>query len=163
MTIDPSLSTAAALWGAGLSTLLAVLSIVPSKPKFHVEPSSLSGEDLTVRIVNPAKRMRFVRVLWCFPFPGSEKTLPIYTDEILKESPLYDVGRRRPLWIALKSESEAMVRMNWIMKYPESLKNRWLVVFGWQGSWIVPLWVPVPVFISTKRAERLNAARSADL
>jgi hypothetical protein len=37
--------------------------------------------------------------------------------------------------------------------------NRWLVFFGWQGSWIVPVWVPVPVYVSTARAKRLNDAQ----
>jgi hypothetical protein len=154
MTIDPFWTSVAALWGAVLSTVLAVLSIVPPWPKFHVEPKSLAGDDLTVRIVNPAKRMRFVRVLWCFP---SEKTLPIYTDEMLKVSPLYKDRRRGPLWIALKSESEAMVRMTWTMKDSESSQDWWLVIFGWQGAWIVPwIWMPVFVYVSTARAKRLN-------
>jgi hypothetical protein len=160
MTLGPFWTSAAAVWGAVLSTVLAVLSIVPPWPKFHVEPKSFGGEDLTIRIVNPAKRMRFVRLCRCVPLNREKKTLAIYTDEMLKESPLYDGGRRRPLWIALKSESEAMVRMTWTMKDSESSKDRWLVIFGWQGAWIVPwIWVPVFVYVSTARAKRLNVAK----
>jgi hypothetical protein len=151
MTISPFWTSVAALWAAFLSTWLALPSIL----KFHVEPKTKSGDDLTVRIVNPTKRMRFVRQLCCFPFPGSGKTLPVYTDQMLKDSP----GRRGRLWIALKSESEAMVHMNWIMESEVRANNRWLVIFGWQGAWIVPwVWVPVPVYVSTARANRLNAA-----
>ena len=151
MTIDPFWTSAAAIWGAGLSTLVVVLSIVPSRPRFHVEPRSQRGDDLTVRIVNPAKRMRFVRQLCCWPFPGSEKTLPIHTDE----SPGW-LARR---WIALKSESETTVYMTWVIGEPRP-SNRWLVIFGWRGAWIVPwIWVPVPVYVSTGRAKRLNDAQ----
>ncbi len=94
--------------------------------------------------------------------------MPIYTNEMLKDSPLYDrdqqlggqqLARRRPLWIALKSNSEETVSMNWIMP-PVSQKNRWLVIFSWQGAWIVPwIWVPVFVYVSTARAKRLNVAK----
>ena len=151
MTISPFWTSVAALWGAVLSTWLAL----PSRLKFHVEPGTKSGDDMTVRIVNPTHRMRFVRLLCYIPFPGSQKPLSIYTDEMLKDSPLYG-ARRRPLWIALKSESEKTVSMKWIMP-PVSQRDRWLVIFGWQGAWIVPwIWAPVFVYISTARAKRLD-------
>ena len=80
MTIDPFWTSVAALWGAVLSTVLAVLSIVPPRPRFHFEPGDQPISDLTVRIVNPAKRMRFVRELGRIRFPGSEKaSLSVWT------------------------------------------------------------------------------------
>jgi hypothetical protein len=97
--------------------------------------------------------MRLVRELWRIRFWGAERPLGVFTDE----SAPVDYGKPGSLWIAIKSESEATVKVNCIDNRTGS-KNRWLVVFGWQGSWIVSFWVPVPVFISTARAERLNAA-----
>jgi len=111
MTIDLSWRDVAALWGAGLSTFLAIVGILPSRPRFHVEPGDQPGtaSDLTVRVVNPSKHMRFVKELWRLPFPGSEKGLGVYTDKTAPD----DIMER--LWLAIKSESEATVNVNCII------------------------------------------------
>jgi hypothetical protein len=38
---------AAAIWGAGLSTVMAVMRLLPSRPRFHVEPGERPISDLT--------------------------------------------------------------------------------------------------------------------
>jgi hypothetical protein len=145
---------AAAIWGAMLSTVMAVMRLLPSRPRFHVEPGEQPISDLTIRVANPSKGMCFVRELWRLPFPGTERPLGVYTGK----TPMADVGATGSLWIAVKSESEVAIIVN-CMDERSGPKNRWLLVFGWQGSWFVPTWAPVPVFISTKRAKRLNAAK----
>jgi hypothetical protein len=160
MTIDPFWRDAAALWGAALSTLLAIGGILSYRPRFHVEPSNQGGVDLTVRIVNPSKRMRFVKELWRFPpFGTPRRALGVYTDRTLE---MGVAGEPGSLWLAIKGEDAVTVMVNCLVN-PKTVGNaRWLVIFGWQGSWVVSwFWLPIPVFLSTSRANRLNAAELA--
>ena len=98
-----------------------------------------------------------MRELWRIPFSGTERPLGVYTGK----TQMADVGVPGSLWIAVKSESEVSILVN-CMDDRAGPKNRWLLVFGWQGSWFVPVWVPVLVFVSTKRAKRLKVAKVAD-
>lgn len=145
---------AAALWGAGLSTFLALASLLPSRPRFHVEPGEPPGIDLLIRVVNPAKRMCFVRELWRVQLGGPDRSLGVYT----VKTPSAEVGVPGSLWISIESEDETRVVVNCI-DGRTGFENCWLIVFGWQGPWLLPVWVPVPVLVSTARARRLNAAR----
>jgi hypothetical protein len=154
MTIDLSLRDVVAIWGAGLSTILLLLKVLPSRPRFHVEPGERQVCDLTIRIANPAKGMCFVRECWRIRAPRSERSLGVFTDKTIA-----DAGKTGSLWITIRSESEVTVKVNCLLNRDGGPKCRWLVIFGWQGSWIVPLWVPVPVYVSTGRANRLNTAR----
>jgi hypothetical protein len=154
MTMDPAWRDFAALWGAGLSTLLVLAKLLPSRPRFHLEPGDRPSSDLTLRIINPSKNMRLVRELFRYQLSGSEKALGIYTGK----TPLDLAGVPGSLLVAIKGEHEKEVSINCVINQDQTENNRWLVCFGWQGQWIIPIWFPVLVFISTKRASRLNAA-----
>ena len=154
MTIDPTWRDFAAVWGAGVSTLLVLTKLLPSRPRFHLEPGDQPSSDLTLRIINPSKSMRFVRELFRYQLSGSQKAFGIYTGK----TPLYLAGVPGSLLIAVKGEEEKEVSINCIINQDQTENNRWLVCFGWQGQWIIPVSIPAPMFISTKRATRLNAA-----
>jgi hypothetical protein len=152
MTMDFSWRDVAALWGAGLSTWLAIVRSLPPRPRFYIEASNQAGADLIIRVVNPSKRTRLVKVLCRLRSLGTEPTLGVYIDPS---------EAQEPLRVAIKSEAEATITVNCLINRDRAgQKNYWLVIFGWQGSWAVPwLWVPVPVFVSTPRANRLKAAK----
>ena len=154
MTIDPAWRDFAAIWGAGLSTLLVLVKLLPTRPRFHLEPGERPSSDLTLRVINPAKSMRLVRELFRWHISGSQNALGIYTGK----TPLDQAGVPGSLLIAIKGEDEKSVRINCIINQDRTENNRWLVCLGWQGQWVIPMWLPVPVLISTRRAERLNTA-----
>jgi hypothetical protein len=155
MVIDPGWRDFAAIWGAGLATALALGKFLPARPRFHVEPGDKPVSDLTIRIINPAKRMCFVRELGRWHIGGPQKALGIYTGS----TPMDQVGVPGSLFIGLKGEDEREVRVNCIINNNLGENNRWLIWFGWQGGWVLPVWFPVPVFVSTKRAAKINEAR----
>jgi hypothetical protein len=154
MTLDLSWRDLAAVWGAALSTLLVLAKLLPSKPTFHVEPGEKPITDLTIRIINPSKSMCLVRELFRLQLGGPQRALGVYTGR----TPLEGAGVPGALLISIRGEEERAVMINCIINQDVGENNRWLVCFGWQGAWVIPLWLPVPVYISTKRAIRLNTA-----
>ena len=134
MTIDPTWRDVAAVWGAGLSTLLVLAKLLPSRPRFHLEPGYWPSSDLTLRIINPSKNMRLVRELFRFQLGGSQKALGIYTGK----TPLDLAGVPGSLLVGIKGEEEKEVKINCIINQDQTENNRWLVCFGWQAPSIIP-------------------------
>jgi hypothetical protein len=97
--------------------------------------------------------MCFVRELFRIHLTGKENALGIYTEK----SKMHEVGRRGALWAYIEANGKKDVRINCVIN-KQSENNRWLICFTWQGGWFIPVGIPVLVYISTKRAERINAA-----
>ena len=62
MTTPPEWSwrDVAAVWGAGLSTVLALSRLLIPRPVFHIEPAQKPAGDLLLSIVNPDRKMVLV-------------------------------------------------------------------------------------------------------
>jgi hypothetical protein len=90
-----------------------------------------------------------------YPLNGDRKNaLGIYTGK----SKMEEIGQPGALWAYIEGEGKKEIRINCIINQRTTENNRWLVYFTWQGSWFLPIGFPALVYISTKRAERINAA-----
>jgi len=158
MTIDPAFRDVAAIWGAGLSTLILLAKLLPSRPLFLLEPGQPPTADLTVRIINPSKSMRLVRERYRWKLTGQGRVIGVFT----RRSRLSDAGIPGTLVLALKGESEATVLINCLGDRDQPDVGRWLICFVWRGSWMIPVGIPAFIFVSTARAKQLNAAIQAD-
>lgn len=159
--VDLSWKDVAALWGAGLSTWLALTRLLPSRPRLHVEPPEdtflnrtvIEGDDVkfataVIRVVNPAKRMVYVRDLLRVRLRGSVNEIALHTGK----SSLALSGRPGSLRLLLppeaQTEAEAMFDEDTV----------WLVVFVWQQPWLMPVWMPVVLVVSGERIKRYRDA-----
>lgn len=155
MTIDPSWRDFAAVWGAALSTLIVLARIIPSRPQFEIEPGKPPISDLILRIINPAKNMRLVRKSFRMKISGGESAIGIYTGK----SKINEIGVPGTLLFAIKGEDEREVMIIFENDKAKNRYGRWIVCFTWRGGgWLFPFAIPAFVYISTKRAARLNAA-----
>ena len=145
----------AAIWGAGLSTFLALTKLLPSKPMFHLEPGDPPSSDLTLRIMNPGKRMLIVRERFRWRIAGAEDVLGIFTER----SRLDQMGVPGTLVVAVPSEGETLVSINCLSRrVGAEADSQWLLVFAWSAGWLLPLSIPALVYVSSKRARELDAA-----
>lgn len=142
-----SLRDIAAIWGAGLSTLLALSYFLPARPYFHLEPGEMN--DLRIRIVNPARDMVFVREWFRFRLGGSETALGVFSDG----SRFEDMGRSGTVHVGIPGEGSGYITVNTLK--PGSI---WLVVLRWRRQWLLPIWIPKVVFLSGHRAAEMKAA-----
>ncbi|NUJ81422.1 hypothetical protein HUN39_15595 [Methylocystis sp. FS] len=153
MTIDPEWRDFAAIWGAVLSSLLALARFLPDRPQFEIEPGKSVPCDLILRIINPAKSMRLVRDLCRIKIGrGGANVIGLY----IEKTRLIDTGIPGTLLLAIKAESEREVMINCLSE--KDKPSRWLILFLWRGSWFLPIYFPAFVYVSTKRATKLNAA-----
>lgn len=144
----------AAIWGAGLSTLLALGALLPSRPRFEIEPGEPPSSDLTLRISNPSTRHRLVRDVWRANLAGSSHSLGLYT----RQTRLIDAGIAGSLNLLVRSGEEKVVQINCVEDRAGSC-GRWLILFIWRGNWLLPVGFPVLVYVSTRRAAKLNSAK----
>jgi hypothetical protein len=151
---DISWKDAAAIWGAGLSTLIVLTKLLPSRPVFLVEPGDAPVSDLTIRIINPAKSMRIVRERFRVKLWGRGTVIGVYS----RKSRMMDAGVPGTLVLAVKGESETSVSVNCATERDQQGSGGWLICFTWRGSWLIPLGIPAFVLVSTKRAALFNAA-----
>ena len=154
MTIDPSWRDFAAVWGAVLSTLIVLARLIPSRPQFEIEPGKPPTSDLILRIINPAKSMRLIRECFRVKISGGGSVLGVYTGK----SRMCDAGVPGTLLLAIKGEDEKEVMINCLSDKDQNGNGRWILCFTWRGGWLLPFAIPAFVYVSTKRAARLNAA-----
>lgn len=139
--------TVAAVWGAALSTWLAVTKLLPDRPRFYVEPDPSriidrdSPADAVLRIVNPAKRMVFLQLWACLSLPprGGDGSLVVHMRGDMRN------GVERRLRLAVPGETVIKADIVW------GHEGRWLLVFLWEHTWLLP--VPLPSFavVSTRQ------------
>jgi hypothetical protein len=149
----------AALWGAGLSTLIVLTRLLPTRPLFFLEPrpGDDSTTDAIIRIINLDKSMRLVRERYRWRLTGKGRFIGVFT-----KSRTDDAGKPGTLLLAVKGESEATVKINCFNAYDHKGTSRWLLCFTWRGAWLLPISIPHFVYLSTKRVEQLNAALPDD-
>jgi hypothetical protein len=150
----------AALWGAGLSTLIVLTRLLPTRPLFFLEPRPRddSTTDAIIRIINPEKSMRLVRECYRWRLTGNGTVIGVFT----RKSRLCDAGVAGTLLLAVKGESETTVKINCFKERDHKGTSRWLLCFTWRGAWLFPIGIPHFVYLSTKRIEQLNAALPDD-
>jgi len=151
----------AAVWGAGLSTWLAVSRWLPDRPRLHLEPPEdafrsttvIDGTEVRVggvviRIVNPAKRMAYVRDWKRIKLRGSVRVIALHT----RKSKLSEAERPGSLQLLLPPEAQTTAEAVF------EQGSRWLLVLPWQQPWLMPVWVPAVLLVSGKRIVRYGEA-----
>ena len=152
MTTEWTWRDIAAVWGAGLSTLIWLGRLLPIRPTFHLAPGERPLSDMTLRIVNPSRETILVRDIARIRLGGDREIIGLFT----RKTPVCDIGRSGGLLVTVPGEGALDVKVNCIDAEKEP-NARWIVIFVWRGgSWIFPLGLPVPVYISARRAALLN-------
>jgi hypothetical protein len=154
MAMDLSWRDFAAIWGAGLSSLIVLARFLQARPRFKTEPGKLPTSDQILRIVNPAKNMRLIRERFRVKVSGDGCEIGIFTGK----SRVCDLGVPGTLLFAIKGEDEREVTIIFANNKSLNVNGRWIVCFTWHGDWLLPFPIPAFVYISTKRAAQLNTA-----
>lgn len=159
------LTTLLAIWGAALSTILALVKLIPEWPVLSVWPSSTPGADLAttieVRVFNPAKRPLFIEGSFQLPLRASKFRIidnrPLELREHITRAFEDQMGYTRKgqprLYVA--AEDWAILSVSGI----EAGTSR-TIVFWWHRNWLLR-WVRFPaiVRVSSDLAEMLNRGR----
>lgn len=140
----------AAVWGACLSTVLALSRLLIPRPVFHIEPAQKPAGDLLLRIVNPGRKMVLVRRGWSVRLGSKDSEV---------RTLIYGPGTAEndvpPTVLAIPSEGEERLLVEFFGVRPSVL-----TVFWWRRSWLFSaIAVPVPVVLSKARADRLKSTR----
>jgi hypothetical protein len=151
----------AALWGAVLSTWLAAVRLLPDRPRLHLEPpeDAVSGRSMidgvevrdgkaVIRVVNPGKRMVFVRDWKRIKLRGSVPTIALYTRKTGMNVAEIPGGLRLLLPPEEQTEVDALFEQ----------EASWLLVFLWQQPWLLPVWLPIFLLVSGKRIKLYGEA-----
>ncbi len=140
----------AALWGAGLSTVLAFLKFLPLAPQFAFEPETgtSSRPYCHLKVSNPGKSTLYFRTWKRIALRGGKDGLQIATcytpmDKGVGTDARYAVGPNGELSFHV------------IASVPEDL---WLVIWSWHRGWMLPLRLPCLMVISGARIGAINAA-----
>lgn len=155
--------TVAALWGAGLSTLLAITRL-PDPPILRLEPGSATASEprwLTLRVINDSKRALLVNGYWRIPLRPRGSMLRVFPSG--RDSP--DEWRRF-------SEREAQDR-SWRQANPRfhllgdtdhvlrigpiEDKCLWIVVVWWHRNYALSL--PAFVTVTRRIADTIDESR----
>ena len=148
----------AAVWGAALSSLLFLERLFPARPLIGLEPGPFQGTSdpgLTVRIVNPSRDMLLIGNVRRFRVAGAATELGIFT----RQTPLTDVAKNpSPVVLYVRGESDAALSINFVGP------GAWVLLIWWRRTWLLSLWLPRLVLVSTALAMKINsgAKSSAD-
>lgn len=153
--------TFASLWGAGLATWLALVRILPTRPRFHVGPATLRSKGETpfgkrfsgeITIVNPAGRAVLIHDKWRIPLrPGAGKLGLIAPDISLRE-----VEEGVSIHMFFAPNAKAKISLEWVGR------GSWLVVFSWHQPWLLPFAWLSWVVVSPPRIQRWQDARHVE-
>ncbi len=96
--------------------------------------------------------MIFVREWLRWSIGSKREPLGIFTDK----SKLAEIGEPGKLWVSIKAGDEKLVKINCLSDREQ--QAAWLLIFLWHGAGLLPCRWPAVVYISAKRAARINAA-----
>jgi hypothetical protein len=163
-----SWQTVAAVWGAGLSSLLALSKLVPKFPLvFLTAPERDEIETAMLSVRNLSTRTLFIAGNWQFSCPTLDliEEYPLdRNDEIARAFAEHDgQHQRRPAlrignrtWVIRGStphlyvppERTALVRVSGVKEGSERL-----IVLWCYRNWLIPLWLPICVRIPSELTE----------
>lgn len=140
----------AALWGAGLSTVLALLKFLPLAPQFIFEPDGFGDKTRScfLRISNPGVSTLYIRVRGRFKLCWGDHALAIYA----RGTRMSDAEGTNSIYAVAPNEE---IRIEVLLTSPDS---RWLVVWSWHRGWLLPLRLPMLTYFSGPRMEEMSNA-----
>jgi hypothetical protein len=155
--VEQLMLSAVAIYGACLSTILALAKIIPEWPVVTlVPPDSPDAPGVSLSVVNPAKRSLFIEGNWQFPqaapaFHLRERRTLNRREEITRA---YE-ERMGPPQITprlfVPAQGEAFLSVTGMDEEAERL-----IVLWWHRNWLVPLRLPVFVRVSSSLASVVN-------
>ena len=145
----------AAVWGAVLSTFLFLERLLPSRPLIRLEPGPYQGQSdpgLTIRIVNPSSDMVLVGYARRFPIRGQSTDLGIYT----RHSSIADAGKNpSPIVLYVPGADDASLLLTFVAA------GTWVLLIWWRRTWLLPIWLLRPIFVSSGMAAKINSGAKA--
>lgn len=153
----------AAIWGAGLSTALAIGGWLKTRPLFMLGPSDHThqqDQNLRITIRNleekPVQIAKVILIRWRGPigmFRVSDSTRETVVDVVEWMDLVNDKGKiafgEYPIFI--EGKSDYRLRLNTIQP-----KTKALIVFLWHRFWTLPFLLPSWVLVTRYRADQIN-------
>jgi len=146
-----------AIYGAGLSTVLALVKLIPEWPIITLVPAAIPDVDVSLQIINPAKRPLFID--GSTQFPRHKPRFRIFeqrsldTREEIARAFEERMGHRPPgPRVFVPAEGTALLTVRGI-EYEEER----LIVFWWHRNWLFRhLRLPAIVRVSSNLVSIIN-------
>jgi hypothetical protein len=156
--------TFAAVWGAGLSSFLALTRLLPEWPLVTVEPGSQPLEFnpawVRIRIMNPSKRSLVVVKMDQFSLRRGGGHIEFFResdtrneDAAAQEIKFAQRSSGKELLVRVPGENSVVVRIAAI-----SADSSHLLVFWWHRHWLLGFNLPLCVTVSACLAKQINGA-----
>jgi hypothetical protein len=156
--------TLAAIWGAGLSTFLALSSLLPEWPLVTLEPGApprdFAPAWVRIRIINPSKKSLVVVRMSQISLRRSsehlqffrERDLKINTDEaVVQEIKFAQRAFDKELLAYVPGEKSAVVRIAAIIA-----DGTHVLVFWWHRNWLLGFNLPLCIRVSARVVRQIN-------